>query len=349
MPASAWVSGIVGEVRSVEAVIALRYPSSLSEAYNLHNELATARLSYCVLYADDPRFPTSGWLEGSLTDLADLIRLVSVPHHGVDTAADILQQGIDTASDVLTQLVQTRPDINPAIARRLNMVDVPQMRRIACSIIANAMLFHERLAGRHGIKPLQQIFDTGTPNRQAEVLDAWQEILKINYLDIFQVARGIISELPAQEGTRILNIISLQVLQIAASGVNNDHDLTGQVFQRLIADRKYLATLLHSSRVRGFIGRSRRRQDGRSRLDGPACHCQSPHCRLCLRHGRSVVCGRRADNVSLRTHRWRCCHTPYCFVGTSALRIRCNALCDPYHWFHFSRLTSQRGIRKDQP
>ena len=234
--------GIVGEVRSVEAVIALRYPSSLAEAYNLHNELATARLSYCVLYADDPRFPTSGWLEGSLTDLADLIRLVSVPHHGVDTAADILQQGIDTASDVLTQLVQTRPDINPAIARRLNMVDVPQMRRIACSIIANAMLFHERLAGRHGIKPLQQIFDTGTPNRQAEVLDAWQEILKINYLDIFQVARGIISELPAQEGTRILNIISLQVLQIAASGVNNDHDLTGQVFQRLIADRKYLAT-----------------------------------------------------------------------------------------------------------
>ena len=32
------------------------------------------------------------------------------------------------------------------------------------------------------------------------------------------------------------------MLQIAADGVNNDHDLTGQVFQRLIADRKYLAT-----------------------------------------------------------------------------------------------------------
>ena len=30
--------------------------------------------------------------------------------------------------------------------------------------------------------------------------------------------------------------------KIDATGVNNAHDLTGRVFQRLIADRKYLAT-----------------------------------------------------------------------------------------------------------
>ena len=41
------------------------------------------------------RFPTSGWLDGSVEDLADLVRLVSVPQHAVDRAAEVLEEGID--------------------------------------------------------------------------------------------------------------------------------------------------------------------------------------------------------------------------------------------------------------
>ena len=234
--------GIHGEVLTIEAAIALRYPTTVASAYDLHTALADIQLSYCVLYEDGTRFPASGWLTGSVTDLADLIRLVSVPRKNVDKAVDTLQAGIDSAANVLNQLTQTRPDINPAIGKHLNMADVPQMRRMACSIIANAMLFHERLAGRHGIQLLDQVCGPGISNPRAGILAAWDSILSINYLDIFQIARAIVSELPTQEGSQILNIISFHVLQIAADGVNNDHDLTGQVFQRLIADRKYLAT-----------------------------------------------------------------------------------------------------------
>lgn len=234
--------GIHGEVRAIEAAIALRYPTTVASAYDLHTALANIQLSYCVLYEDGTRFPASGWLTGSVTDLADLIRLVSVPRKNVDKAVGTLQAGIDSAANVLNQLTQTRPDINPAIGKHLNMADVPQMRRMACSIIANAMLFHERLAGRHGIQLLDQVCGPGISNPRAGILAAWDSILSINYLDIFQIARAIVSELPTQEGSQILNIISFHVLQIAADGVNNDHDLTGQVFQRLIADRKYLAT-----------------------------------------------------------------------------------------------------------
>ena len=233
---------IIGETRPVEAAIALRYPDHIATADRPSAALNNARLSYCILYESGNRFPQSGWLEGSIADLADLIRLVSVPQKAVDAAADDLQQGIDSAANVLNQMPQSRPDISPNIARRLNINDVPQMRRMACAIIANAMLFHERLAGRHGIKPLQQICNADTPNPQAEILAAWNGILDINYLDIFEIARDIVAELPTREAAQILNIISFQVLNIAARGVNNDHDLTGQVFQRLIADRKYLAT-----------------------------------------------------------------------------------------------------------
>ena len=233
---------IVGEHRPIEAAIALRYPDAVANAYDLDELLAEATLSYCVVYENGGRFPQSGWLEGSASDLADLIRLVSVPQKAVAEAADDLQQAIESAANVLNRMPETRPDINPAIARRLNLSDVPQMRRMACATIANAMLFHERLAGQHGIKPLQQICNRENPNPQAEILDAWREILDVNYLDIFEIARDIVAELPTREAAQILNIIGFHVLNIAARGVNNDHDLTGQVFQRLIADRKYLAT-----------------------------------------------------------------------------------------------------------
>ena len=233
---------IAGEARPVESAIALRYPDDVGNAYDLDTFLAEAHLSYCIVYENGGRFPQSGWLEGTAVDLADLIRLVSVPQKAVAEAADDLQQGIDSAASVLNQMPETRPDINPAIARRLNLSDVPQMRRMSCAIIANAMLFHERLAGQHGIKPLSQICGPGAGNPQSEILQAWAAILEINYLDIFNIARDIVAELPTREAAQILNIISFHVLNIASRGVNNDHDLTGQVFQRLIADRKYLAT-----------------------------------------------------------------------------------------------------------
>ena len=238
----------------IEAAIALRYPEDVGDSDDLQAALNDARLSYCVFtvekYRQTPsreiqsivRFPESGWLEGSYVDLADLVRLVSVPQKEVDQAADTLQSGIEIAASVLNQMTETRPDISPSIASRLNMTDAPQMRRMACAIIANAMLFHERLAGRHSVKSLQQICGFGARNPQADLLEAWYSILAFNYLDIFDIAKAIVEELPAREGSQILNIISQQVLQIASSGVNNDHDLTGQVFQRLIADRKYLAT-----------------------------------------------------------------------------------------------------------
>ncbi len=233
---------ITGEARPVESAIALRYPDDVGNAYDLDTFMAEAHLSYCIVYENGGRFPQSGWLEGTVTDLADLIRLVSVPQKAVAEAADDLQQGIDSAASVLNQMPETRPDINPAIARRLNLSDVPQMRRMSCAIIANAMLFHERLARQHGIKPLSQICGPGAGNPQSEILQAWAAILDINYLDIFNIARDIVAELPTREAAQILNIISFHVLNIASRGVNNDHDLTGQVFQRLIADRKYLAT-----------------------------------------------------------------------------------------------------------
>ena len=232
--------------RPIEAVIALRYPEDIREAHDLHTALSSARLSYCVFTEgaeDVHRFPESGWLDGSAEDLADMVRLVSVPQRAVDRATTALQEGVDGAARLLDELNQTSAGVTTAIARLLGMTNVPQTRRMACAIIANALVFHERIAGMHpGVKPLAVVCGDGVDNPQGEVLAAWGDILKINYWAIFAIAKDILEQLPSGDAANILRRLRHTAQAVDATGVDNAHDLTGRIFQRLIADRKYLAT-----------------------------------------------------------------------------------------------------------
>ena len=234
---------VTGEPRTIEAAIALRYPQAVEEAYDVSQAVADARLSYCVLHEDGSRFPESGWLDGSVTDLADLIRLVSVPQKEVEAAATALENGIGQAANVLEDMAKLKPHITPAIARLLGMIDVPQTRRMACAIIANAMVFHQRIYGMHeGVKQIHLVSGPSAGDPQGETLAAWTDILKINYWPIFAIAKDILDQLPGDTAAQLLHGLLQTAQEVDATGVDNAHDLTGRIFQRLIADRKYLAT-----------------------------------------------------------------------------------------------------------
>ena len=232
--------------RIIEAAIALRYPDAIGDAHDLRAALSSARLAYCVFTEsakDVQRFPKSGWLEGAVEDLADMVRLVSVPQRAVDQAAATLEEGIEGAAKLLDELVELRSSITMAIARRLGMIDVSQTRRMACAIIANALVFHEHIAGMHAeVKPLAKVCGDGVDNPQGEVLAAWDDILDINYWAIFAIAKDILEQLPSGDAADILRRLRHTAQSVNAMGVDNAHDLTGRIFQRLIADRKYLAT-----------------------------------------------------------------------------------------------------------
>ena len=259
--------------RIIEAAIALRYPDAIGEAHDLGAALSSARLTYCVFTEgakDVQRFPKSGWLEGAVEDLADMVRLVSVPQRAVDQAASTLEEGIEGAAKLLDEMEVLRSSIPTAIARRLGMIDVPQTRRMACAIIANALVFHEHIAGMHPeVKPLAKVCGDGVDNPQGEVLDAWDDILDINYWAIFAIAKDILEQLPSGDAANILLRLRRTAQSVNATGVDNAHDLTGRIFQRLIADRKYLATFYTPARGGGAAGAAGRRQDGGA-WTGPA-------------------------------------------------------------------------------
>ena len=123
------------------------------------------------------------------------------------------------------------------------MADVPQTRKMACAIIANAMVFHDRVAGIHAdVRPLSMVCGAGVANPKAETIAAWNHILEINYWPIFAIARDVVTQLPSREAARILRRLYLTAGEVESSGASVAHDLTGRIFQRLIADRKYLAT-----------------------------------------------------------------------------------------------------------
>ena len=155
-----------------------------------------------------PDFPNrAGWKAGR-RDLADLTRLVSVPQKEVEAAADNLQQGIETAATILDELEKTNPGIPQSLARTLGMANVPQTRRMACAIIANALIFHERIAGMYEeIKPLNLVCGPEVSNPQSVTLAAWADILKINYWPIFAIARDLIGQLPSGNAGEILSTL----------------------------------------------------------------------------------------------------------------------------------------------
>ena len=152
---------VVDGRRPIEAAIALRYPQGLEFSGGMNEAMRNARLEYAVFQEDGTRFPESGWLDGSPEDLVELARLVSVPQEAVNSAADALQNGIDRAVEALDDMAMLRPAITRAISDLLGMSDVRQTRRMACAIIANAMVFHEQLSGMHDeVRPLRRCAET---------------------------------------------------------------------------------------------------------------------------------------------------------------------------------------------
>ena len=174
--------------------------------------------------------------------------------------ADVLVTTPGRSPVVVEAEYEPAPQAEQDAADRLGLQVVAESRTIEAAIalrypasvrdsynakdaVANALVFHERIAGKHeGVKPLNLVCDPEVANPQAETLAAWAAILKINYWPIFSIARDILSQLDSGHAAQVLAVLGDTAQRVQSAGVTHAHDLTGRIFQRLIADRKYLAT-----------------------------------------------------------------------------------------------------------
>jgi len=191
------------------------------------------------------RWPQKGWVHGSVTDLSILIQSASVPPAVIEEAANKLVDGVSEAAAFLSEMAMSHQGAMDKICEELRQQDGEQTRRMATTILANALVFHESLARGSGdlyyVRTLDELRAKRGWVNKGDTLEDWKAILKVNYWPIFDIARRILEVIPADTARPLLDRLVTTAGDLVANHMMRSHDLTGAVFQRLIADRKFLA------------------------------------------------------------------------------------------------------------
>ncbi len=236
--------------RLILSSIAVRLPERLKKRAGalLRKELAAADLEMALYAGGSPenysRWPQSGWLSGGVADLSILAQAASVPPDVIEQAANQLVEGVSEAAGLLAEMAQAHPGAIAEICKELHQHDDEQTRRMATTILANAFVFQESLARGPGqlsqVLSVEELRGSGTLTKAA-VLNEWRKILKVNYWPIFDIARRILEVIPASHTKALIQRLTTTADKLVENRLMRSHDLTGAVFQKLIADRKFLA------------------------------------------------------------------------------------------------------------
>ena len=235
----------------VELCIAVKLSVALRQVgqENLGAAVRAARYLFAVfsygseegLFETIERWPKSGWLEGGLDDLASCIESAVLSERRVLRGVKILEEVVGETAGYLQHhapgYVLTR------LAEKLHQEEGEQTNRMAIAILANAVIFHMRLSRLHPeIEALDALKYDGEVFLKYDVLDCWRKILKINYWPIFYLASELLHILPQREVRIVIDRLNTMAGRLDYFGATDIQDLSGRMFQKLITDRKFLAT-----------------------------------------------------------------------------------------------------------
>ncbi len=232
----------------IEQTIAVRIPRELSRVpqADLEKQIEAAEFSYCTYSLQEGdtavRWPSTGWLAGNVDDLAGCIENVSLSERLLVEGTKILEQSIGEAAGKLRETAG--PHALENMAQALHQEDGEQTSRMAMAIVANALVFHTAIVEAHGIPTIDELRIPGLNDvSKSRLLKCWQHILaNINYYPIFRIASDLLFPIADGTANAVLNRLALAASDLAGLGATTLHDLSGRMFQRLIADRKFLAT-----------------------------------------------------------------------------------------------------------
>ena len=238
--------------KTILSVVAIRLAAKLREhsGQELNKAIRATADFEMALYSGESaenclRFPANGWLKGNITDLSLLIQSASLPQPLIDAAANKLVSGVSAAAAILNEMAATHPGAIQKICEELKQENGEQTLRMAMTILANALVFHESLSRGNGdlskVRTLDEFKTVKNGINKSAVLNDWKIILSVNYWPIFDIARRILEVIPADNAKMLLEHLIDTASELVSNNLMRSHDLTGAVFQRLIADRKFLA------------------------------------------------------------------------------------------------------------
>ena len=234
----------------MEAAVAVRIPGQLGEGSgDLLDGIRAGTFLFCTFSGTrlpgDPvrRWPRSGWLRGGIDELADCIEQVSLSEQRIDRGAEILERAVrNTARTLQAATLDRSPEVLRKLADCLRQEEGEQTTRMAMAILLNALIFQSAIAGDHDIEDPSSLRGARGKASKIKVLDSWRQVLTINYWPIFKIARDLLERIPDRDAAGLLNRLIQTAAELADIGATTLNDLSGIMFQRLIGDRKFLAT-----------------------------------------------------------------------------------------------------------
>ncbi len=258
-----WVSGTPFPVRSAIAVGA---PSEIRNWSNdeLRERLAQPdglELRYAILSAnirgdetevdlsdaDVSVWPATGYVTGTVDDLAVMCEYAAAPPALVSLTANQVAADIHSLADYLYRTMP--PGVAGAIAGILGQRQEMQGLRMACCIWLTSLRLHNLLAAgsaslrESGLRSIAQLrADTGGVITLGDLRTEWDRILAVNYGSIFNTARSALDDrIPDAVGSDAVSRLAGMAERITALRLGNRVDFAGELFPLLLDDREETA------------------------------------------------------------------------------------------------------------
>lgn len=185
------------------------------------------------------RFPTRGFLQGSLYDIMTAAHTCMLSSMPTLQAVEFFSDGMARVEKILADSISR--DVEEGIGCILTQPPGRETRLMASFVLLNATLFHDYVATTHSLptrfkhKILDSYVNVG------KLYETWGKILEKDYYPIFFSAFKILNFLGNNIATDIMNILFTTADNIIALSSEGSSDMYGEVFQKTISERKMLA------------------------------------------------------------------------------------------------------------
>ena len=243
----------------IEAVVAVVYPPegrTWSDPEDVAERLIAGQpLKYAIWSIPDSRWPESGWIEGDIRSLRELVVSLSQPQHVITRmageVAGVIRKFSNDSIGYLSEDHQR--DVAVAVGRPTGL----DSQRVVGVVWFNALLFQDRIAEPHGI-PLRHSAHDGPRINPRKVLAAWNRIRSINYLSIYDPAVSALDiflrAMPVDKVAELMTELAGAADSVATASTEL-FDIGAELFQWVISDRGDAASYYTRPEIAEFLAR----------------------------------------------------------------------------------------------
>jgi len=177
---------------------------------------------------------------GSVTDLADYLRVLSLEIEAADrvaAAAKVIGYRVQQAVTQLSTHARARRRVSDLIAESDQEKDRVAARGIGCLVLFNALAFHDRLANAsEEVSGVEEALSDGIKGLR----DTWRYICEnIDYVPVFELARDILFILDTSPPEVQEPVLAPLLRAVRETRHLEGHDLSGRLFHTLLTDAKF--------------------------------------------------------------------------------------------------------------